>query len=117
MKTKLVLLTALLLTFYQFGLGADRPTPPKDPIAGEWIFHGAKRVLIRDDGNAKYEKSGMSGVWRYLKNPETERKYEIIWDKGIYIDHFRLSADSKILEGKDKTGKPIHAERAIEAQK
>lgn len=97
--------------------GAPKSSPrDKDPILGKWIFHGEHRIAITADGKAISHK-GSNGVWRFLSNPEVERRYEIVWDEGLFIDSVRLSRDGKTLQGKNQKGRRIHAVRAPEIDK
>ena len=85
-------------------------TPP-DPILGKWIWQASNTVILTADGKAAHSK-GFQATWKYMDNKELERKYEFIWDNGIFIDKVRLSRDGKKLEGKDKNGKRTWADRA-----
>lgn len=83
----------------------------KDPILGKWVWHGGHPVTVAADGTATSTK-GPRATWKFLNNKELERKYEVVWDEGIFIDTVRLSRDFKKVEGKNQKGERITAVRA-----
>jgi hypothetical protein len=114
MRHRHVLILGLSFALSLLAIAApDQTDPVRDPIVGDWIFHGKHHVTIAADGSAKYANSGMQGKWWYVPRPVVERKYEIVWDGGVYIDTFILSNDQKHLDGTNKDRKHVHAERAM----
>ena len=84
---------------------------PPDPILGKWIWLSKHKVAIAKDGTASHS-DGHQAKWKFLGNKEVERKYEFIWNEGIFIDNVRLSKDGKKLEGKSRKGERVWADRA-----
>jgi hypothetical protein len=93
-------------------LSAQIPTPratQSDPIVGEWRYFNSTLVQMTEDGQAVGPKN--RGTWEFLNNKETERKYIIKWDVGLFIDYLTLSRDGKRLSGKSAKGDRIFADR------
>ncbi len=111
MKAAQYITILLILVFGTVAIGAERAT---DPIVGNWIYHGKNIATFHPDGTCSYP-SGLNGTWRYLNNPEVERKYEVIWKSGVFVESFRLSKDGKTLSGKNKKGVDMRVERTTEA--
>jgi hypothetical protein len=82
----------------------------KDPICGKWLYHGQYTATISSDGTTSYP-NGLKGTWRYLETSNGERKYQIDWKGGLYIEMFTLSKDGNTLDGINKQGAPIRAVR------
>lgn len=104
-----IIVTTALVASGGPAAGREKDAAP-DPIIGQWHFPNGDRIVIQPDGVA-LANGRPRGVWRFLKNPEVERKYEIVWDDGVFIDVLRLSRDGKKLEGKNQQGKRIIAIR------
>jgi hypothetical protein len=117
MKITFALLSLVVAFFSPLASSAPTSTPTNpDPIIGNWIYHGKYIASIKADGTCSYP-NGLNGTWRYLNNPEIERKYEIIWKAGVFVETMKLSRDGKTLEGRNKKGDLIRAERTIETPK
>ncbi|MEO8350204.1 MAG: hypothetical protein ABI680_00645, partial [Chthoniobacteraceae bacterium] len=82
-----------------------------DPILGIWLWRGQVRVTITADGKAIGD-NGFRGVWKYLNNREVERKYEMVWNEGVFTESLKLSQDGSRLEGKNQKGERLFARRA-----
>lgn len=103
-------LLATCAAFAQEGRGPQSVAPgsSKDPLVGHWIWHGGNFVTVSADGTAVSRK-GARATWRFLDNKELERKYEVIWDDGVFIDTMRMSRDGKKLTGKNQKGERVSA--------
>jgi hypothetical protein len=99
-----------------FGQSAASSEKIEDPIVGNWIWPNNHRVTVRADGTGESHK-GPKMTWRYLKNKEIERKYEVIWDGGINVDAMMLSRDGSKFEGKRLNGSKFVVRRAPAAAK
>ena len=71
----------------------------------------APAVIDSESAVAVGATFGTRAKWKFVGNKEVERKYEFIWNEGIFIDNVRLSKDGKKLEGKSKKGERVWAER------
>ena len=92
----------LLLTGH--GEPQTAATVPPDPILGKWIWLSKHKVAIANDGTAIHS-DGHHAKWRFLGNKEVERKYEFIWNEGVFIDNVRLSKDGKKTRRKEQEGR------------
>ena len=104
---------AALIPTQPLPTGLALSNPAKDPILGKWLYHGKYVATFWPDGTTSYP-NGLKGTWRFLNNREGERRYEIVWKEGVYVEKFKLSTDGNTLEGTNKKGEPIRAERIIE---
>jgi hypothetical protein len=107
------LLSASVMAFGQSAASSEKT---EDPIVGKWIWPNNHRVTVRADGTGESHK-GPKMTWRYLKNKEIERKYEVIWDGGINVDAMMLSRDGSKFEGKRLDGSKFVVRRAPAAGK
>ena len=86
------------------------PAPNLGPFVGRWKYRGDDVCHLREDGMAFREgPNNAPGVWRLIA-PE---KIEIVWDRGLYIDTFRLASNGRMLKGKSKKGLDLEATRVV----
>jgi hypothetical protein len=118
MKARLMWLLSLafIAALHVVANADDQKGKKADPIVGTWLWHGSNLVTIHSDGRAE-SKLGEAGRWRFLEKKELERKYEFTWGQGVMIQQMRLSKNGQKLEGKEKDGSRVWAERAAQPQK
>ena len=84
----------ILLVLAALG-GSLRGAPePVDPIVGDWVWRGRESVVFRPDGTL-HHSHGAEGTWQYLHNPEVQRHYRIVWNRGTDIDELVCSEDGQ----------------------
>ncbi len=66
-----------------------------DPLVGNWLYHDGNLVAFNADGTATHIGGGDAGTWEYLRNPEVQRHYRIIWEHGKFVDALVLSEDTQ----------------------
>jgi hypothetical protein len=115
MKTAIYSFLCFILTLGSLSLAAfTESDSKKDPITGKWLYHDKYTATISPDGTTSYP-NGLKGTWRYLQTRDGERKYEIDWKGGLYIEMFSLSKDRNTLDGTNKNGEHIRAVRVNDA--
>ena len=85
------------------------PAKDKNPIIGRWRWIGKQIVTCHEDGSMTVTPTNRKGRWRSLQSETVERKYELMWDEGLYVDQLTMSKDSKSLKGKNQNGEKIEA--------
>lgn len=88
----------------------------KEPIVGRWRW-GKNITIISGNGKAfMYAPgwSGMHGQWKLESAGNTERKYVINWEGGLWIDKVFISGDGKHLHGTNQKHHKVSATRAVE---
>lgn len=87
--------------------------PDADPILGDWLWFGKKKVTVHADGTVKGWK--LAGKWMYQPAGSIERHYIFVWKEGVSVDTLTLSRDFQRLKGKNRKGSDIFARRTITA--
>ena len=86
------------------------PAPNLGPFVGRWKYRGDDVCNLREDGMACREgPNNAPGVWKVIA-PD---KIEIVWDRGLFIDTFRLASNGRELKGKSKKGVELVATRVV----
>jgi hypothetical protein len=85
--------------------------PDADPILGDWLWFGKKKVTVHADGTVKGWK--LAGKWTYQPAGSIERHYIFVWKEGVSVDTLTLSQDFQRLKGKNRKGSEIFARRTI----
>lgn len=72
------------------------PADHFDPLLGTWLWYNNEHtVTFKVDGTCA-SSIGESGVWQFNRNPESERKYHVVWDQGKFIDTLTLTGNGKV---------------------
>ena len=76
----------VLLALIAFNTAAPAAPGPSDPLPGNWLYFKNNPVTFNADGTAywpaKWHHGARHGTWEYLHNPEVQRHYRIVWEKG-----------------------------------
>src|SRR5262245_13996135 len=93
-------------------LQAQTDTPSKaDPFVGRWrCSHGDLIVEIHADGSAGHT-GNVKGVWKALPSQTVERKYQITWSEGAFVDAVTLDKSGKKYSAKNQKGFKYTADR------
>ncbi|GEM_PF-3624646 len=51
------------------------------------------------------ENTTLTGTWEFLNNPESNRKYQLIWDHGRFINRMTMAEDGRSAIMHDETNK------------
>lgn len=89
----------------------EATTNEPDPIIGIWRWFGDTLVTIEEGGVFKASKNARGGTWKYVPSKTLERKYELHWDGGLFVDKLTMSKHGRTLKGKNQKGLEISAER------
>ncbi len=108
--SRFVLQVAAIASFFPAAFGAEEP-PKADPIIGQWRWLDHQMVECKADHTFVATPTNRNGVWKLLPDPAAERKYEFVWDKGLFVDTISLARDGASLKGKNQEGKKIAATR------
>ena len=81
-----------------------------DPIVGKWIWY--QGAIATFDADETGVSGGLKGKWRFLQNPEVQRKYRIIWNEGVFINSVVMSEDQQTLSIQDNNKVKFTARRA-----
>jgi len=103
-KTRLLLGISLFFAFGNLLLAQLPGSSQKEPIIGKWreFWTGGGPVIVEYHANGTANWSnGLTGNWQSLPAETEERKYEVISNNGLFIDHLTLSADTIKLKGKN----------------
>ena len=96
MKTILRCLAFVLATYFCIA------APAPDVVVGRWRRQGAEGVVtLHADGTATNLKGG-KGKWTCLTPNATPRKYQVIWDEGLWVDSLALVQGGKHLVGENQ---------------
>lgn len=90
-----------------------REEPSTEPIiVGKWVWFNRGVVTVNRDGTMTHHLGGKkrnSGTWRLID--AAERKFELKWKIGGWIDTLTLSLDGKKLKGTNNRGTPVSGTR------
>jgi hypothetical protein len=105
----LQLLFIVSIAGFRPALGAEE----KDPVLGQWkwftkstkVFHGDGRLTDLEGSTRK------GGTWKCVNPGEAPRRYVITWEQGNNVDTLILGPAEKHLDGKNKHGVHVSADR------
>ena len=84
-------------------------TPVDDPVVGRWKWDGYMDVTLNADHTINSKRRG---TWLFATAADGKRHYEFHYDKHPdWIDLLALSDDGRSLEGANKYGKYVSAQR------
>ncbi len=85
------------------------PAPVVDPIVGNWSLNGFVDMSLK--ANHTFSSKN-SGTWLLTSETDGKRHYEFHYDKHRdWINSMTLSDDGRSLEGADRYGKYVYAQR------
>ncbi len=67
---------------------------PRDPVVGDWVWKSGHSTVFYADGTALHNSS-LHGVWEYLPGPGPDRKYQVSWEHGKYVETFVCAPDAQ----------------------
>jgi hypothetical protein len=106
---------ALAASFGCAATGAP-PAPTRSPseqastIAGDWDWFIGGVTTIRADGTFVFSDGTRHGTWQ-LTDP-SQRLFTLVWSSG-FTDTLVLSADGRVLDGKNQVGTHVWGHRRI----
>lgn len=75
-----------------------------DPLVGKWrCSHDNLIVKIHADGTAEHTGNA-KGTWKALPTQTVERKYQITWKDGAFVDAVSLDKSGRKYSAKNQTG-------------
>ncbi len=103
-----VLFSLIALLAINPALSSESPKEKEpDPILGRWRWIGKQIVTCHEDHKMTVTPTNRTGTWRSVPSKTNERKYELTWDEGLYVDQLTMSKDLKSLKGKNQKGEKI----------
>lgn len=102
----------VLVALVAFGACLQGAPEPVDPLTGDWLWYKDTPVTFKADGTV-HNSNGADGTWQYLHNPQVQRHYRIIWERGKFIDEVVCAEDGQHARVRNQAGVQFDVRRAI----